>query len=78
MLAKLNLHGGDRREETAPERLTLNDIGVSKDQSSRWQLTASVPEKQFASYVEQTREDHGEVTTAGLAHDRVSFLVTAH
>ncbi len=66
LIAKLNLHGGDRRQETAAERLSLGDIGVSKDQSSRWQLTASVPEKQFERYLERTREESGEVTTAGL------------
>ncbi len=66
LIAKLNLHGGDRREETSQERLTLSDIGVSKDQSSRWQLTATVPERTFEKFVEQTREENGEVTTAGL------------
>lgn len=66
LIAKLKLHGGDRSEESAAQRLTLADIGVSKDQSSRWQLTATVPEKQFENYVDQTRADSGEVTTAGL------------
>lgn len=66
MLAKLRLHGGDRREETSEERVTLDEIGVSKDQSSRWQLAAVVPEKTFARYVEETVREHGEVTTAGL------------
>ncbi len=66
LLAKLKLHGGDRREETSNDRLTLEDVGVTKDQSSRWQLTAAVPEKEFDRYVSRTREESGEVTTAGL------------
>ncbi len=66
LLAKLKLHGGDRRDETSNDRLTLEDVGVTKDQSSRWQLTAAVPEKEFDRYVTRTREESGEVTTAGL------------
>lgn len=65
-LSKLKLHGGDRREETASDRLTLDEIGITKDQSSRWQLTAAVPEKVFNKYVEDTQNEQGEVTTAGL------------
>ncbi|QEG01544.1 hypothetical protein Mal15_56210 [Stieleria maiorica] len=66
LLGKLKLHGGDRSDESASHRVTLSDIGVTKDQSSRWQLTAIVPEKEFERYVDTTRADCGEVTTAGL------------
>ncbi|MFN3194026.1 MAG: hypothetical protein ACE361_26190 [Aureliella sp.] len=66
LLAKLNLHGGDRSDKSADHRVTLSDIGVTKDQSSRWQLTAAVPEKRFEEYVDTTRNESGEVTTAGL------------
>ena len=66
MLSKLKLHGGDRREETAPDRVTLEEIGISKDQSSRWQLAASVPEKAFERFLEEAQQEQGEVTTAGL------------
>ncbi len=66
LLAKLKLHGGDRSEKTADDRLTLGDIGITKDQSSRWQLTAIVSEKEFDRYLERIGEERGEVTTAGL------------
>lgn len=66
MLSKLKLHGGDRREETASDRVTLEEIGISKDQSSRWQLAASVPEKAFERFLEEAQQEQGEVTTAGL------------
>ena len=66
MLSKLKLHGGDRREETATDRVTLEEIGISKDQSSRWQLAASVPEKAFERFLEEAQQEQGEVTTAGL------------
>ncbi len=38
LLFKLKLHGGDRSEKTADDRLTLGDIGITKDQSSRCSL----------------------------------------
>lgn len=66
ILAKLKLHGGDRRDTTSEERLSLTDIGVSKDQSSRWQLAAAVPDREFEKYIDRTRAEQGEVTTAGL------------
>lgn len=66
LLAELNLHGGDRREETATKRLTLEDVGVSKDQSSRWQLAAKVPDENFEEFLSDAKEKKEEVTTAGL------------
>lgn len=66
MLAKLKLHGGDRSEASADERLTLEDIGISKDQSSRWQLSAVVSDKRFERYLSETQSAKEEVTTAGL------------
>lgn len=65
-LSKLKLHGGDRRDETSSDRVTLEAIGISKDQSSRWQLAAAVPERVFAKYLEETQSVQGEVTTSGL------------
>lgn len=44
----------------------LGDLGVTKMQSSRWQLEASVPAADFAAYVAETREAAGELTSAGL------------
>ena len=66
LLGQLQLHGGDRKAQKADDRPKLEDIGITKDQSSRWQLTAAVPERDFEKYVTQTKSSHGEVTTAGL------------
>jgi hypothetical protein len=38
------LNGSRRSHDTTTA--TLSDLGVSKDQSSRWQKLAAVPEKQ--------------------------------
>lgn len=66
LLAQLQLHGGDRKSQKAEDRAKLEDIGITKDQSSRWQLTAAVPERDFERYIAETKVSRGEVTTAGL------------
>jgi hypothetical protein len=45
---------------------TLDELGVSKSESSRWQQVANVPEDVREDYVEETKAAKGEVTTAGL------------
>jgi hypothetical protein len=41
----------DRQQVGRPKKLshdaTISEIGISKDQSERWQLEASVPEKEL-------------------------------
>lgn len=39
--------GGDRKSESKSCGTTLNDLGISRDQSSKWQQLADVPEDQF-------------------------------
>jgi hypothetical protein len=75
LLAQLQLHGGDRKSEKAEARPKLEDIGISKDQSSRWQLTAAVSDRDFEKYVAEAKTNNGEVTTAGLL--RVAKQVVA-
>ena len=66
MLAKMALHGGDRRGADAGERVTLTDLGVSKDQSARWQKLARVSAGDFDAHVTAVKERGEELTTAGL------------
>ena len=66
MLAKMALHGGDRRGADAPDRVTLGDLGVSKDQSARWQKLARVTAGDFDAHVAAVKERGEELTTAGL------------
>lgn len=57
--------GGEagRRESQAA---TLDDLGVTASESSRWQQVAAVPADQRAEYVAETKAARGEVSTAGL------------
>ena len=66
MLAKMALHGGDRRVADAGERVTLGDLGVSKDQSARWQKLARVTAGDFDAHVAAVKDCGEELTTAGL------------
>lgn len=45
---------------------TLSDMGISKDQSSRWQKLAAVTEEKFEQAVSAAKEIAGEVTTAAM------------
>mgnify|MGYP003377696762 CR=1 FL=1 len=45
---------------------TLADIGISKNESSRWQKLAAVTDKQFEHAVAAAKEVAGEVTTAAM------------
>ena len=66
MLAKMALHGGDRRGTDAGDRPTLGDLGVSKDQSARWQKLARVSAGDFDAHVAAVKDRGEELTTAGL------------
>ena len=57
---------GKRTDLTWSHDVTrLSEMGITKAQSSRWQMEASVPEKQFEQYVAETKQDK-ELTTVGL------------
>jgi hypothetical protein len=63
---ELAAHGGDRRSSSRSRGSTLNALGVSKFESSRWQQVAAVPVVTREAYVAEARADGGEVTAAGL------------
>lgn len=48
------------REQVA----TLDDMGISKNQSSRWQTIASIPEEEFESRIELIKAAEKELTSA--------------
>jgi hypothetical protein len=44
LLAQTVEHGGDRKTESRSNHSTLNDIGLTRDQSSRYQQLAAMPD----------------------------------
>lgn len=59
--------GGDMKKESPPP--TLSDIGITKDQSSRWQQLASMTEEHFEAAVATAKETAGQVTTAFMLRE---------
>jgi len=51
---------------TSQPATSLGDLGVSRSDSSRWQQVASVPADVRQQYVDETKVERGEVSTAGL------------
>lgn len=58
-----NQHEVRSHDVTAPK---LSDLGISKNESSRWQKLAAVPEDKFEQAVSAAKEIAGEVTTAAM------------
>jgi len=46
---------------------SLSDLGISRDTSSLSQKIAAVPENEFEAHLNELREQHKEVTVAGVA-----------
>ncbi len=65
-LSALNLRGGDRRSKRHRATLKLEELGISKHESRRWQLAFTVPEKAFKKYIEGRNSLGEEITAAGL------------
>ena len=58
---KFNLPHGDRTGNIP----TLSDLGITRNQSSRWQKLSEIPENSFEDYIETTKSKEDELTTAG-------------
>lgn len=56
-------------ESQAATRTTLADIGVTKDQSARWQQLASMSEDHFEAAVATAKDTAGQVTTAFMLRE---------
>ena len=46
---------------------TLGPLGLTKNQSSRWQSLASIPEPDFDAYIAEAYNDGREGTAAAIA-----------
>ena len=67
-LADLKLRGGDRKSKSKGRRapLKLEHLGITRDESKRWQKEASVSEEDFQKYVAASNQRAREVSSAGL------------
>jgi hypothetical protein len=66
LLSMMRLRGGDRTPESDADRIKLKELGISYNQSARWQKEASVPEDVFNAFVEETIRTGNELSSASL------------
>jgi hypothetical protein len=66
LLGQMVLRGGDRRSKNHHDRLKLDDLGISRNQSTRWQMQARVPESVFQEHIRETCQAGKELTSARL------------
>lgn len=55
--------GGDMRKESTPS--ILSELGISPDESSRWQKLADADPADFEQYIAESRDAGKPITTAG-------------
>jgi N6-adenosine-specific RNA methylase IME4 len=63
-IAKMNgkgKHGGDRKSSCIVQ---LEELGIEKTQSHRWQTIASIPAKEFESFIRDAIDSREELTSA--------------
>ena len=61
--------GGNSSQTTTSYPPTLANIGITKDQSSRWQSLASMTYEQFENAVATAKDTAGQVTTAFMMRE---------
>lgn len=63
--------GGDKKSSSHDTRMipTLKNIGLTYDQSSRYQKIASIPEEVFEAAIDAAKSVVGEVTTARMLRE---------
>ena len=69
MLTEMPKNPGNLKNSSRSHDVTttkLEDLGITKNQSSRWQKLAAVPDDQFEQAVSAAKEVAGEVTTAAM------------
>ena len=54
--------GSNQMSNGTTSKNTLNNMGISRDQSSKWQKIANIPEEKFENYIEVQKE----LSTAGV------------
>jgi len=68
LLAQTMFSRGGRpsKHKQPPEVISLKSLGITKSQSSSWQLEARVPENVFERYVLETQQAKAELSSQGL------------
>ena len=66
MLCAMGLRGGDHMTSADASRLTLEELGISHNQSTRWQKEAVIPEQEFCEFVAVAQKEGHELTSASL------------
>lgn len=66
MLAAMEKNKGAAVPTRSHDATTLDDLGIDKTQSSRWQREAAVDEDTFVEYIFACQAEGREVTQAGL------------
>jgi hypothetical protein len=71
-LLRAMAESGERKRsaETYQPGTSLGDLGITRNESSRWQRVAAIPPDVRAEYVAQARTAGAEVSTAGLLRHR--------
>ena len=65
--AELHLsRGRPGKKKWSHDGTILKDLGINKNQSSRWQMEAEVPDSVFRLYLKVARQEQREVTAQGL------------
>ena len=66
LLRGLDLHGGDRKTNGHGDCLKLDDLGITRDQSARWQKEASLPDEEFELFIAEANGRDAEISSASL------------
>jgi phage N-6-adenine-methyltransferase len=79
MLAEMeNAKTGPKELGNTPLPNSLDDLGIDKMQSSRWQREAGVNDETFENYLASCRDEGREITQAGLLNIAKGCHVTAN
>ena len=66
LLELLELRGGDRKSNNHDDCLKLDDLGISQNQSTRWQREAQLNDDVFEEYLRRKRAEGGEIVAADV------------